>query len=708
MRRLLAFLATLLLCAVVAAPASAAWLQAPGVTPTQGDSHPSPVRLVLTTAGLTWEDISPTRTPALQCLADHAGIAAMSTTSSSAISTYRQGVQALHTGYRGIHGLAGHAAVPGTLQGVTSSQDATASSGGSDASPIRKDLLATYPGGLEEIPGPNPTAEHLSTESKTVATALANHPHSIVLVHLGGLPAHPSATDLAALDTRVSRILDAAGGCSQLPRTILASVAVLNPPKDDLLPTESLHDSLALPAPNRLQVVMDTGYPGTLLSSGSTHQNGLVSVVDLLPTLMEPTQVPLPSDLPGSACEAGPAASTAAAQQLVRDRTLAAQRIGSATLPVLGIWGAPCAIATVLLWIPRFARGRRRAAFARALAIALPPATAAGLIANLVPWWRAELPWLALAGFTWSVAAVITAIALLGPWRRHRLGPPAASGLITAGIILGESAFGSPLQTSAILGADPLGGGRFYGISNHLFGIVLACSLLALLGLLTWCDRLTPGADEGDSAASAASRSRLRVAMVAALGAVVSVICVAPTMGADFGSMLVCLPVFGLLALLVSRVRLRLWHVLVLGGGGALAVIAVALADWMRAPEQRTHLGRFIDAVLTGDLWQVIGRKLSQNIGLIAQYPLLAAGMVLLVLLSLALLFPGRARWARLSRLISEVPVARPVVICLIAGSWLGFAVNDTGPLLVVAAGLMTAPLLTAMLPDPVAHDDSA
>src|SRR5690625_7170855 len=73
-------------------------------------------------------------------------------------------------------------------------------------------------------------------------------------------------------------------------------------------------------------------------------------------------------------------------------------------------------------------------------------------------------------------------------------------------------------------------------------------------------------------------------------------------MGADFGSMLAVVLAFGLLSLLVSGVRLRLWHLLVLGLGGALAVLAVSFLDWLRPPEDRTHLGRFIDELLSGEL----------------------------------------------------------------------------------------------------------
>src|SRR5690625_57121 len=56
---------------------------------------------------------------------------------------------------------------------------------------------------------------------------------------------------------------------------------------------------------------------------------------------------------------------------------------------------------------------------------------------------------------------------------------------LVAGLLLGESATGSMFQLASPLGAQPISGGRFYGLSNHLFGMVLASALMAVLCLFT-------------------------------------------------------------------------------------------------------------------------------------------------------------------------------------------------------------------------------
>src|SRR5699024_3103366 len=75
---------------------------APAASADDPDDPTDPVRLVIATAGLTWDDIDPGTTPHLQCLADRSGAGAMNTTSTSVVSTKRQGLETLRSGYRGL------------------------------------------------------------------------------------------------------------------------------------------------------------------------------------------------------------------------------------------------------------------------------------------------------------------------------------------------------------------------------------------------------------------------------------------------------------------------------------------------------------------------------------------------------------------------------------------------------------------------------
>ena len=619
------------------------------------DGPEDPVRLVIATAGLTWEDIDAERTPTLQCLADRSGAGAMNTTSATVVSTQRQGMESLRTGYRGL------------------AEEAPRTSG-----------IPTPPTDQwEQLPVTTVEAD----DPAAVGDALDEG--AIVLLDAGSVHAHDDAAreqSLEELDETVGEALEAAGGCEaqELPRTLLVSVAATDP--EDPAATE--HTGAVASRTVGLQVALDTAFPGEALTSGATKQTGVVMLTDVLSTILGSYDAAADGLIPGQPFRGTEHADP---QQLALDRSEAARLVDGATVPALGSWFALGAVGVVILLVPPLARRPRLAGVGRALAAVAPLPLAVGMFASLVPWWRAEHPTLALTGVVWAGCALLSVLVLAGPWRRHRLGPVGVSAALIAALILGESALGSPFQLSSPLGAQPISGGRFYGLSNHLFGMVLAASLMALLCLF-----------------SVVRTPRARVVWTLVVGVGVATVCVAPSMGADFGSMLATIPAFGLLALLVSGIRPRLWHLLALGAGGAIAVLGVSFLDWLRPPEDRTHLGRFIDELLSGELIAVIVRKLSQNIAMTTGYPALAVIMVLAVLASVALLIPGRLRWRRLAALDAEHPASYAVRVALVVGAWVGYAVNDTGPVLVAAMVGLWLAHLPAVLPSPQAADAPA
>ena len=618
---------------------------APGA---RADGPTEPVRLVLATAGLHWEDISPEGTPNLQCLADRSGAGAMNTTSTSVISTKRQGMETLRTGYRGLA-----AEAPRTAGVPNPATDQ-----------------------WEQLPVPTLEAG----DPSEVADGLASD--AIVLVDIGSVPGHHDerrAKALSRLDATVGEVLDAAGGCdaARLPRTLLVSVAATDPENPENVEQPGSMASRTV----GLQVATDSAYPGEALTSGATKQTGVVVLTDVLPTILTSYGATADGLIPGQPFRGTDAFDP---EQLALDRSEAARLVDGATVPALGSWFVPGAIGIAILLIPPLARRPRLAAVGRALATIAPLALPVGLFASLMPWWRADSPDLALTGVIWAGSALLSVLVLAGPWRHHRAGPVGVSAALVAVLLLGESATGSRFQLSSPLGAQPISGGRFYGLSNHLFGMVLAATLIALLCLFT-----------------VVRTRRAGVLWTVGVGAVVAVVCVSPSMGADFGSMLTTLPIFGLLAVLVSGIRLRPWHVLALGAGGAAAVLGVSFLDWLRPPEDRTHLGRFIDELLGGELVSVVVRKLAQNIGMTFGYPVLTVIILLALAASVALLMPGRLRWRRLEALDAEHPVAYRVRVALVAGTWAGYAVNDTGPVLVAAMVGVSLAYLPAVLPAP-------
>ncbi len=88
-----------------------------------------------------------------------------------------------------------------------------------------------------------------------------------------------------------------------------------------------------------------------------------------------------------------------------------------------------------------------------------------------------------------------------------------------------------------------------------------------------------------------------------------------PTLGADVGGGLALMPSALVLVLLLARVRLGARRLVAVLAIGAIPVVALALWDYHRPPERRTHMGQFVAQIVDGQAGHVISRKISANLG---------------------------------------------------------------------------------------------
>ncbi len=204
---------------------------------------------------------------------------------------------------------------------------------------------------------------------------------------------------------------------------------------------------------------------------------------------------------------------------------------------------------------------------------------------------------LAVTGAVALYATLVTALALLGPWRKGALGPVGFVGFTTAAVLAVDCATGSRLITSSLNGEQPVVAGRFYGLGNQEFALFATGSLLFAVAVADHLVRT--------------GRRRAAVVVVAVVG--VTATLVDGVLGSDFGGPPALLPAFGLLALVVGGVRTTARRVGLLLGATVLVLTAISLADWLRPADDQTHLGRFVQSVVDGGAWQVIGRKAVQN-----------------------------------------------------------------------------------------------
>mgnify|MGYP000956007662 CR=1 FL=1 len=357
--------------------------------------------------------------------------------------------------------------------------------------------------------------------------------------------------------------------------------------------------------------------PVGLAGSDSVRHEGLIQMLDVVPTLFEWVGAdrtgiagsPISVARTAAACEQSQPCYTNRVDELAdqslhanKMRTFRGEFVQYMTWAAIGYF-----VLSLFFFARRFyasTLGRRRA-YAKLwqwLGLTLSALPLASLVANYFDWWSASRPYVALFGGSWIGAAAVAAAAL--PLSRlHSLAPLAVVSCSTAALVAIDAATGSELMADSPVGFNLLTAARFYGIGNEAYALLASGALigLAFLGvsLRRW----------GGIAAGGA---------VLFIGLAIGAIDALPSMGADFGGVLSFVPALGLLVLLVAKLRLSWRRLLVVGTVTMGAAVAIAVADWMRPAESRTHLGRFVQSVADGDMFGVVGRKLSTNIRLLS------------------------------------------------------------------------------------------
>ena len=499
----------------------------------------------------------------------------------------------------------------------------------------------------------------------------------------------PRAEALTAIDAEIGRLRAAAGA---LPGDTLLLVAGISEVNDG---RPQLHVGIAS-GPGFTE-------PGWL-TSASTGRTPFVQLIDLAPTILRALDRPVPASMNGQPLRVtgerpGMAETVAELVDVNTAATVHHRNVGTFFWIVVAISAVLVLVGMAVLggWRrgrPAVAGGSESArALLRTAALvagALPVAT---YLAGLVPWESTGAPVLAMAAAVVVAALLVAAVAALGPWRTHPLGPPLAIVTITLATLVLDVLTGSTLELDGLLGYDPIVAGRFTGYGNLSFGLLSVSALLVTAAVATFVGRR----------ARADRARRATVATVVGLGLVVVAIIGAPGLGRDFGGVLSALPGFLLLAMLLVRARVTVVRMGLILGAAVVAVGTVAYLDWLRPPGDRSHLGRFVEQLLTGEAWTVVSRKAQANLDILLGSPL--AKMLLVALLAAVWLVRrgGLLRSRRSDDGVVTGPAGLPMADAfvvragLVAGALslaLGAAVNDSGVALPATAAALLVPLL--------------
>ncbi|SPL94041.1 unnamed protein product [[Actinomadura] parvosata subsp. kistnae] len=305
-------------------------------------------------------------------------------------------------------------------------------------------------------------------------------------------------------------------------------------------------------------------------------------------------------------------------------------------------------------------------------------------LAQLVPWWTLPVPMLSVIVTILGIAALITALAFAGPWRAHVLGPLTVVAAVTSLALLIDVMTGSKLQVNAVTGYEPVTGGRFYGFSNIAFAIYATGTVLGLAGVAQWL----------------LGRGVSRVVVVglcSVYGAFAVFADGWPSWGADFGGVPAFVIGLAVFLMLLSGKRVSLLRLVVVGLAGAAIVGALSVVDWLRPETQRTHLGTFVQQIIDGQAWTVVGRKFGAMVGVtVGNWSLTLLSLVALAFLFLVLARPSRWGAAALGLAYREAPAFRAGLFGALTCAFVGFLMNDSGIAIPAMALTVAVPLTLA------------
>jgi hypothetical protein len=503
-----------------------------------------------------------------------------------------------------------------------------------------------------------------------------------------GTDVEPRAEALTAVDGQLGRLRQA---IAALPGDTLLLLAGISEVGDG---RPQLHVGIA----------SGPGFTSTgWLTSASTGRAPFVQLIDLAPTALRALDLPVPASMNGQpmqVSDARPATSEAVAEldDVNTAATVHHRNVGTFFWILVGLCGGLVVLGMAVLGGWRRGRtvrgsGEGVRALVRTLALLVGAVPVATYLAGLVPWESTGTPVPAMAGAVVVTALVVATVAALGPWRAHPLGPPLAVIGMTLATLFLDVVTGSNLELNGLLGYDAVVAGRFTGYGNLSFGLLSVSALLLTAAAATLVARRVPEA----------RRRRTTIGVVLGIGLVTVGVIGAPGLGRDFGGVLSAVPGFLLLALLLVRARVTVARMAAILGAAVVVVGTVAYLDWLRPAEDRSHLGRFVEQLLTGEAWTVVRRKGEANLDILLGSPL--AWMLPVALLAAAwLVLPRgllRTRTADDGTLVrpaglpaDDVAALRAGLVAGLLSLTLGAAVNDSGVALPATAAALLVPLL--------------
>lgn len=415
-------------------------------------------------------------------------------------------------------------------------------------------------------------------------------------------------------------------------------------------------------------LIYGPGFHGGLLTSSTTRRPGLVSAVDIAPTILNSYRIDIPAAMTGAPIRAVPQKGDrlAALERMADGAALHDSMIGPAAVAATA-WGYILIVGSLVL----MRRGLQRSKLIANLMVT-PAAALLFIYVHSVFSYAGPLLWtIELVVFT----AAVTAVAIL--IGRGPAGGFAVIGAATLAVCLVDLFGGFRICADSYFGLSLLTGSRYYGIGNELLSCVIGASILAA-GIIV----RSAGVRRNAAIAAAALGF---AALTAAVGL--------PAFGANLGGLLACS--FGFTYTLMLFLGCRRFSVRFALSAAVAIAAAAALFTLSRhggAPTHLAGLARAVSASGASALESVVRSKLDLHLALIHFILIRCVGIVPLAAFLLLL----RTAWPRVSAALTLAPDVRNAAQGAIAAMCAAFLLNDTGitMLLLITYYLMSASLI--------------
>jgi hypothetical protein len=403
------------------------------------------------------------------------------------------------------------------------------------------------------------------------------------------------------------------------------------------------------------------------ITSQSTNQRGLISAVDLAPTILRHLGLAIPDEMRGKPIELDGSFDGAYLRSFkARLLVIYGRRLGALAC-LFGAW------ALLMLAALALRRYRARAWAARVGGLALLWTPVAVLVpAAFAPGRGVEDALLVLVCFALGASSD-----RLLPWPRAPLAPA----VVAVVALTVDALAGTQLLARSLLGPNPELGVRFYGIGNELK------SGLAVLVLAAVAAALYPSA-----------RDRRAALAMAGAGVVLAVVEGSARIGAGVGGVILVSFGFAVATVVLAPGSLTRRRALIVLVSPVVALVGLAAIDLATAHGAGHFTGSVLHARSAGDVRDIIVRRYSAAWDELRNQAMPVATAVALLYAAL-----GVHRRTRLLSPIGDDPAWLAALAGGLAAGVVGALVEDSGPVLLVVAVFALGCVLSYLWGRPVA-----